>query len=418
MPYDLRGIYPEDPDCPGLSETAIDVGDRVQTTFIWERHPWKLEHPGVANYVYPGVDFLLAYWLGRYYGFVPDDAVRAATRWRTLPPPALVADGPRQLLIPSVTPTATGASVRAFYLPVDPEDETLSGLGLRMHWDSFAVQIERLLDLLPQGVQPTGSPISDILDLDGDPATDYYLELSWISGDEGWPGVGTTPALLFRVDLLFSEGFAGTASLGFSPGSEAQGFNFAPWRVVIDTEGAFSREVQQMYVGYYGRPGDPAGVSYWVGRMRAAEGNWGPDLINAFGFSAEYTDRFGGLEPEQLIDTLYQQMFNRSADPVGKAFYLDLLAGMNDSGLNPGRSRSTPARIALDIANGARDADRVALANKLDVAAYFTTLVDENDRRYLGEGILDAAAILTLVGDDPSTIVWQILATDGFIVSE
>lgn len=29
----------------------------------------------------------------------------------------------------------------------------------------------------------------------------------------------------------------------------------------------YEQQVQQMYVAYYGRPGDPTGVAYWAGRL-------------------------------------------------------------------------------------------------------------------------------------------------------
>jgi hypothetical protein len=81
VPIDLRGLYPEDPRCPGISAIAVDVDQRVPATFVWERHPWKLEHPGVPHRVYPGIDYLLAYWLGRYYGFIEDDAPETCLQW-------------------------------------------------------------------------------------------------------------------------------------------------------------------------------------------------------------------------------------------------------------------------------------------------------------------------------------------------
>lgn len=67
---DLRGKYPEDPDCRGLSAVATDVDERPAATFIWERDPWVLTASGTANLVFPGVDYLLAYWLGRYSNFI------------------------------------------------------------------------------------------------------------------------------------------------------------------------------------------------------------------------------------------------------------------------------------------------------------------------------------------------------------
>ncbi|EGV20047.1 hypothetical protein [Thiocapsa marina] len=69
-PIDVRSEYPEDPECPGLSAIATDVDDRPGATFLWERQPWKLLDPGAPEFAFAGVDYLLAYWLGRQSGFI------------------------------------------------------------------------------------------------------------------------------------------------------------------------------------------------------------------------------------------------------------------------------------------------------------------------------------------------------------
>ena len=418
VPVDLRGDprYPEDPRCPGLSEVAIDIGDRVPKSFLWEHDPWELQNDGNARFLYPGVDYLLAYWLGRYHGFIGEDAPATEARWRLQPPPT-AADGPAQLLMPTVTPTAAGARVQVFYQPVGPNDELLNGLALRVHWDSFALAETDIEETLSVGFQGSGPVRIDALDLDGDPATDRYLELSWADAAGGWPGNGTTPAPLFTAEVRFADGFTGETALGFSPVATAPGYRLLAWRVPITADGAFTRQVQQMYVGYYGRPGDPQGVRYWAERLGAAGGNWTPEIVDAFGTSPEYLDRFGALTQAQLIDNLYLQLFGRRADPGGLAFYLDLLNGTNESGENPELRQSSLAAIALDIANGAQNADASALGNKLDVAGYFTWGVEQNARRYRAEDIDAAAGVLDPVGARDASLVPQILAADDFVVS-
>jgi hypothetical protein len=74
VPVDLRGIYPEDPNCPGQSAVAINVGQRVPASFIWQDKPFDWYDSGFAQRLFGGVDYLLAYWLGRYAGFIEDDA--------------------------------------------------------------------------------------------------------------------------------------------------------------------------------------------------------------------------------------------------------------------------------------------------------------------------------------------------------
>ena len=82
VPVDLSALYPENPDCPGLSAVAVDVDEREAASFIWERPPWKLSSPGTERLVFPGIDFLLPYWMGRYYGFLDDDVPGTCLDWR------------------------------------------------------------------------------------------------------------------------------------------------------------------------------------------------------------------------------------------------------------------------------------------------------------------------------------------------
>ena len=166
----------------------------------------------------------------------------------------------------------------------------------------------------------------------------------------------------------------------------------------------YDAQVQQMYVAYYGRPGDPGGVQYWADRLEQVGGNWIADLVNAFGTSAEYMSRFGTLNDEQLIDNLFQQLFNRVADEQGRAFYIDLLGGTNLSGLNPNGRQSTLAQIALDIANGAQNEDLIILQNKLHVSEYFTAAVSSTGQAYGNDDIAAAVAIVATVSADIATV--------------
>lgn len=73
--------YPPHPKCAGLSSVAIDVKDRVASDFIWQRKPFTLDTSGDPRKVYPGVDFMLPYWMGRRHGFYGDDAAGTCLRW-------------------------------------------------------------------------------------------------------------------------------------------------------------------------------------------------------------------------------------------------------------------------------------------------------------------------------------------------
>ena len=50
-----------------------------------------------------------------------------------------------------------------------------------------------------------------------------------------------------------------------------------------------TNDVQRLYVAYFGRRGDPLGVTFWV------NGNDLQAISNAFSTSSEYLAVFGGL---------------------------------------------------------------------------------------------------------------------------
>lgn len=68
------GEYTEDPSCSGNATVAIDVEDRLHDNFMWETQPFNLYTSGYPNYLYPAHDYLLAYWMGRYYGYISEDS--------------------------------------------------------------------------------------------------------------------------------------------------------------------------------------------------------------------------------------------------------------------------------------------------------------------------------------------------------
>jgi hypothetical protein len=62
--------------------TAVDVGDRVPDEFIWQRDPWELVGGGDLQQTYPGVDYLVAYWMGRRHGFLSETNPQDCLVWK------------------------------------------------------------------------------------------------------------------------------------------------------------------------------------------------------------------------------------------------------------------------------------------------------------------------------------------------
>lgn len=81
---DLTATYAEDPVCDGLAAEAVDVGERPVSEMMWQDNPWKRTGSAQPTRVYPGVDYLIAYWMGRYHGFLHDDSPNQCLRWKTV----------------------------------------------------------------------------------------------------------------------------------------------------------------------------------------------------------------------------------------------------------------------------------------------------------------------------------------------
>ena len=73
---DLRGKYKACDDDRACD--PIPVPERVRTDFLWQRSPFLLYGGGSGRVEGAGIDFILPYWMGRYYGL----RVRTARRFR------------------------------------------------------------------------------------------------------------------------------------------------------------------------------------------------------------------------------------------------------------------------------------------------------------------------------------------------
>ena len=142
---------------------------------------------------------------------------------------------------------------------------------------------------------------------------------------------------------------------------------------------ATADRVQEVYIAYYGRPADPDGLAFWVDQLEAAGGDLAT-IIDAFGNSDEFNERFGDDDAAALINNIYQNLFNRDSEAEGLEFYLGLL----DDGVSL-------ASIALRILDGADGDDVATLANKLAAANAFTAEVDASGTVYEGSDAADAA---------------------------
>ncbi len=116
------------------------------------------------------------------------------------------------------------------------------------------------------------------------------------------------------------------------------------------------------YLAYYGRPADPAGLAWWAEQLEYRNGDLHA-IIDSFGNSAEFVDRFSHLTPAELIDNLYLQLFGRTAEPTGRDYYeQELMQG-----------RRSLIALSLDILHGAQGEDLLTVEQRLRLARHVVT---------------------------------------------
>jgi hypothetical protein len=152
--------------------------------------------------------------------------------------------------------------------------------------------------------------------------------------------------------------------------------------------------VQQLYLGYFGRPADPAGLAYFTQAYRAAQAPTTIGaLFNAYGTNAavrNLVDVFAasdeskqlypvcqvGCYESQWIYALYQGLFSHDPDPAGYQFWANAL---NLNGV-------TRANVLLSVLAGAQGTDAELAARKVRIAMQFTRALDATGQRAAYDG--------------------------------
>lgn len=124
--------------------------------------------------------------------------------------------------------------------------------------------------------------------------------------------------------------------------------------------------VQELYVAYFGRPADVAGLDYWT-NVVAAQGGSTTAVSASFATQPEYIVQYFGKTNAQIIDQIYANMFGRASSTTdGRSYWVNLL--------NEGKVGIST--IVAEVANGAQGADDTSVQNKITAATAFTAALD------------------------------------------
>ena len=127
-------------------------------------------------------------------------------------------------------------------------------------------------------------------------------------------------------------------------------------------------QLQQQYIAYFGRPGDPAGINFWL-----SSGITEREFADNIYAQDEYkTSTVGTKSTEEQVNQLYKNLFGRSADAEGLLYWTGQIENgtlsLSNIALDLIYSANNPSSGNTD--QGALDA--AALSNKLAAATAFT----------------------------------------------
>ena len=191
-------------------------------------------------------------------------------------------------------------------------------------------------------------------------------------------------------------------------------------------------QVSAIYIAYYDRAPDPAGIDYWVDILTSNQLTLN-GIAQAFSTAAETKLKypfFNNPDPvgySSFVDAIYQNLFGRDPDAAGKAFWTGVL--------------STEAvkltEFILEVLKGAQDTNTLDLStiqNKIDVAEDWAAdaavnsigtaqnpFAEEIDGEFF---VRDAAvfgsatSILDGVTEEPASAITAKAETDAFFTGQ
>lgn len=149
-------------------------------------------------------------------------------------------------------------------------------------------------------------------------------------------------------------------------------------------------DLQQLYIGYFGRAADQAGLNFWLGAIN----NDGLSLANvhaAFVNSAEYNAQYEGLTVSQKVAAVYENVLGRAADTEGAAFWTKAIED----------GTITEDQLIEGLLSGLSTKDAQAISNKIVVANYYTSAKGD---AYTEASKAESGAIIKDVTDKLDTV--------------
>lgn len=207
---------------------------------------------------------------------------------------------------------------------------------------------------------------SDLIALEAKTAAATAFTQALLTPDQ-ISGYGAPRALDYAVAYLDYVHDAGTLTVATRPYALKEAVDSVVKGVDWQVPDNIEQQMQELYVAYFSRPADPAGLAYWSSMLDGDANNPQLALIAAqFGQSSEYRNLYSQATSQLKVGAIYQHLFGRDAESAGLAFWSTLLdAGKLDID-----------KIVATISASARGSDKTVLDYKVDVAGAVTAAID------------------------------------------
>jgi hypothetical protein len=135
------------------------------------------------------------------------------------------------------------------------------------------------------------------------------------------------------VRLLAALVLTATLAASGTPTAAAPSPTAAGQRTVVTTHaGTVTSEeaaldgsvVERLYLAYFRRPAEPAGLAYWVGVWQ--DGYPIDSISNEFSRADEFRARYGNVDNRRFVDLVYRNVMDRSPDNGGYDYWLAHIA--------------------------------------------------------------------------------------------
>jgi hypothetical protein len=185
-------------------------------------------------------------------------------------------------------------------------------------------------------------------------------------------------------------------------------------------------EIEALYVGYFGRAGDPAGMQYWTSQLTtgaltlaqiAASFSVQTEAKNAYPFLANpLVDDANHDNAAAFINTVFQDLFNHGetsvSDPTGFAYWL---AQVEAGASNP----QLIGQMIENIISGAPtgSADDLTLQNKVAVGDFFSNGLSTNNTAYSATAAALAKTVILATTSTATTVTTEDAAITTFLAN-